>query len=332
MRLIYYSVVFTADGKYDRQWIHSIRSLRSHNQEIPVALFVLDQVSDSVAREAQRHHVEIVSLGSQREWLRGRPHPRAELLASYPTLHNLLVLTTSDVRDVTQALYVDCDTFFFRDPQLLFEQCCQHEWYAREIPGSRLSATGSTRNLDEMLFDAIAGMEGLHRTAAFNTGVCLLNRAVWNKLAALEDVLLDYAWRLLVGMHCRKSTLIQGKVWQAPGLRAATADNQERLRALVVSAATSTDIERALPYPSDNWWILDEVAWMLAAGRVDSLSQGLFTTHQVALGNEYASIGGSESLPIMAHYFSHYETEFFEHIRDRVSVLHQFRESVYVHP
>lgn len=310
MQLIYYSVALTPDGKYGRQWIQSIRSLRARNPTIPVCLFVFNGISAEVAREADRQRVDVVLLGDYREWMARRSHPHGALLAFYPTLHNLLVVAEKSMEGVSQALYVDCDTFFFKDPRLLFDLCTEGDWYAREMPGSRLSPHGRTGNLDEDLVAQLANHEGLRVGAPFNTGVCLLNKKAWTTLARLEHFFLDYVWRLMVGMH-RQEAVVAGKERRTPTLRAATSNDVQRMRTLVLSAASTADLDRALPYPSDNWWVLNEIAWMFAVGRSNGLAQRQFTTAHVAQGDEFSRAIHDGTAPVMAHYFSHFETDFF---------------------
>jgi hypothetical protein len=306
LRLIYYSVAFTPDGKYDRQWIQSIRSLRSHNANIPVYLFVFNDISDAVSREAERWQVLVRPLGPYLDWMKSRPHPRAVVLANYPTLHNLIVLTQADARNFSQVLYVDCDTFFFQDPERLFDECSVSDWYAREIPGSRLSKDGLTSNIDENLVTQITTREGLHETGPFNTGVCLLNRDMSMKCVNLQAVFLDFAWRLMAGMLRDQFEAYDTKSRLAESVMAL-----RKLRAPVQGAATTNDLARSLPYPSDNWWILDEIAWMLALGQIDGLSQCTFGVNQVAQGTEFIGAARSQALPVAVHYFSCNEEEFF---------------------
>ena len=306
MRLIYYAVAFTPDGKYDRQWIQSIRSLRSHNGNIPVHLFVFNGISEVVSREAERWQVLVRPLGPYLDWMKSRPHPHGLVLASYPTLHNLLVLTQADARNFSQVLYVDCDTFFFQDPERLFAECSVSDWYAREIPGSSLSQEGLTSNIDEQLIAQIASREGLHETGPFNTGVCLLNRDMAMKCVNLEAVFLDFAWRLIAGMLCEQFEAYNTKSQLAKSVMAL-----RKLRAPAQGAATASDLARSLPYPSDNWWILDEIAWMLALGRIGGLSQRAFGVNQVTQGTEFVGAVTNRKLPVVAHYFSCNEEDFF---------------------
>ena len=133
----------------------SIRSLRSYNAAIPVTLFVFNGISETVHQEAEAQRVMVIPLGGYREWLE-RYHPHGAALALYPTLHKFLALTEADTTGLTQALYVDCDTFFYSDPELLFESCDRVHWCAREELRSRLCPMGyDPTNIDEDLIEEI---------------------------------------------------------------------------------------------------------------------------------------------------------------------------------
>jgi hypothetical protein len=310
MRLIYYSAAFTTDGKYDRQWIQSIRSLRVHNSTITVYFFVFDHVSDTVRREAERCKVTLHIMGPYRDWMKRRAD--ADALSRYRTLHKLLVPSEVSLQGVSQILYVDCDTFFFDDPNRLFEKYSKYDWCSREIPGSRLSPHGVTANINEALIAELVSIEGLQRRMPFNTGVCLLNNEMWSALARIEATFLDFAWRLVVGMFIERRIRKNEEVLQPPTLRGAATNRElNELRMQVLQNASQRDTSRALPYPSDNWWVLDEIAWLLALGRVGGVSQAVFSPADVAQGDESLEAAINQAYPLVAHYFSHFEKDFF---------------------
>jgi len=194
-------------------------------------------------------------------------------------------------------------------------QCANWDWCAKEIPGSRLSASGTTSNLDEETISDIAKTEGLNPTAPCNTGVCLLNRGLLTGFVELQDAFLDYCWRLMVGMQIDKFQNSERGARNASALREKSGKYLDKLRTPVMAAATTEDIERALPYPSDNWWILDEIAWLLALGKIAGLRQKIFTREQVCQGEETIAAAKSGSLPLLAHYFSYYESAFFDSVQ-----------------
>ena len=314
MRLIYYAVALTQDGKYARQWSQSIRSLRRFNSHIGVRLFVFNDLSESLTREAAYWRVDIKRLGGYETWMSDRAHPHAGLLAFYPTLHKFLVLGETDMSAYSQVLYVDCDTYFFHDPELLFDRCrCSH-WYAREIPGSRLSSSGITSNINERLISEIVKHEGLGETQTLNAGLCLLNHGIWTNFLDGEAVFLDFAWRLIVGMVGLVGSPFDPRGWRSPTtkMRSGSEGHLSRLTSLVLKDAAEKDFDKALPYPSDNWWILDEIAIVFTLGTVTGLTQTVLTKESVMQGNEFLPSNSENFVdPIVAHYFSTFESEFF---------------------
>jgi hypothetical protein len=296
MRLIYYSLARPAHAVYDAQWLQSIRSLRSYDARIPVWLFAFNGLSQPMQREAERQNVRVIALGDYTEFLRGR-HRHGSILALYPTLHKFLVLGEVATAGFSQALYLDCDTFFFEDPERLFAAPAPGDWHAREAPTSLLSPEGyDPANISEDLLETIVANEGLRRVAPFNAGVCLLNGRFWETFVQLQADFLDFAWRLLVGRHC-----------------SAGPTSQPAIQSAVVAAMTADDLDRALPYPSQNDWILEEIALWLTLGRVPDFTQRMFGAAEVMQGAEFrAAIGGLQR-PVVAHYFTSFTNDFFTH-------------------
>ncbi len=199
MRLVYYSLANVPDDSRERQWVQSIRSLRLRNRTIPVWLLIFNGASRDLLSEAERQNVRVRSLGDYGDFLQ-RAHPRGSVLSLYPTFHKFLALENLPLQDLTQLLYLDCDTFFFDDVNFLFDQHATSDWYAREEPGSVRSPFGSNPNhVDEMLLGYIARSENLHSISPFNSGVCLMNHGIWRGLIGLRDIYLSLAWRLLCG-------------------------------------------------------------------------------------------------------------------------------------
>jgi hypothetical protein len=294
MRLIYYSLARPSHAVYDAQWLQSIRSLRTYNASIPVWLFAFNGLSDPMQREAERQNVRVLLLGDYAEFL-SRRHEHGSILALYPTLHKFLVLGDAVSADITQALYLDCDTFFFDDPEKLFALPPLGHWHAREAPTSRLSRDDyDPANISEDLLEAIVANEHLSWVAPFNAGVCLLNDRFWETFVQLQDVFLDFAWRLLVGRHCSGGP---------------TAD--ANIQSAVLRVMTDGDLERALPYPSQNDWILEEIALWLTLGRVPHFSQRIFGPHDVMLGEDFRAGFDLWCRPVVAHYFTSNTQDFF---------------------
>ena len=253
MKLIYYSLANFRSDSREHQWIQSIRSLRLHNQTVPVWLLLFNGASVDLLREAERWNVHVCSLGDYGEFMH-RAHPRGSVLALYPTFHKFLVLPQLPTEDVTQILYLDCDTFFFDDVGLLFDEYAEYDFYAREEFRSSRSPLGYDPNhIDEKALRSVASRESLHYVEPFNSGVCLLKSDIWKSLSGLRDAYLDFAWRLLCGREMNRHD-DDAKVLP--------------IRRAVLEAMTDLDRSRALPYPSKNEWIVEQIALWLALGRL----------------------------------------------------------------
>jgi hypothetical protein len=299
MQIIYYSLVNREDSRYEWQWVQSIRSLRLYNSRLTVWLFVFGHVSELIRREASRHGVVLFGMGKYEDWL--QTQQRWGLIFSrYPVLHKFLVLTEVDTSVLRQALYLDCDTFFFGDPERLFCPTAPCHWLSREEIGSRVSPYGyDPANINEELLGRIVATEKLRWVFPFNTGVCLLGSGIWNTFRQLRNTYFDFVWRLTVGReHFRRDSLERDDIGTA-----------------VIRQARGRDIARALPYPSQNFWILEEFATWLTLGRVPNLSQRMFFREHVVQGDEYIDAVRRKRYPILAHYFSYLEKDFFKDVK-----------------
>jgi hypothetical protein len=296
-RLVYYSLAISPDGSRETQWIQSIRSLRRYNAHIPVQLFLFNGAPPAMIREAHRQRVEVFELGDYVQYL-DRLSVHGSLLAQYPTFHKFLVLTHSPARAANQILYLDCDTFFFDDVETLFNCYESFDWCAREEPTSRVSGIPcDPSHLDERSFDSLARAAGLHYVYPCNTGFCLMNRATWERLDDLRTIYLELAWRLLVG---RRLAMTQPSAWES------------EIHAATMPRITDGDRFRALPFPSQNHWIIDEIALWLTLGHVPNLSQGLLHRDDVAQGSEFGEALRPGWPCVAAHYFSCLESAFFD--------------------
>jgi hypothetical protein len=298
-RLVYYCIANMPGAGCERQWLQSIRSLRRHNPSVNVWLFLFNGASSELLAEAARQRVRVEYMGDYRDYL-SQWHLRGAVLALCPTLHKFLVVPASLLASLAGALYVDCDTFFLRDVERLFDLCSQADWYAREEHASRRSPHGyDPAHIDEDALARIAAEAGSRCVTPFNSGVCLLNGRVAPALEQVRVTLLDMAWRLLCGRELGRS--------QAD-------EPDEKLRAATLASVNDIDRRRALAYPSRNAWIVEQIALWLALGQIPCFSQGFLSPQHVAQGHEFdVALGGSST--VLCHYFSVLEAAFFSRTR-----------------
>jgi hypothetical protein len=296
VRLIYYSLAYSGGSVCEHQWIQSIRSLRRYNPTIPVVLFLYTGASAALLTQADRSRVNVRYLGDYSEYLQ-RMHVRGSVLALYPTFHKFLPLGDGPLDAACQVLYLDCDTFFFDDVEALFHTYAGHDWNAREEPLSRRSHYGyNPSHIDESTLESIARRERLQLISPFNSGVCLLNNHVKIGFDRIRISFLDLAWRLLVGRELRAGGSSQVDV---------------QIQKAVLAAIGAVDRRRALPYPSSNSWILEQIALWLALGHLPQISYGLMSRKHVVQGGEFEEAFGSGRRCVVAHYYSHLTAQFF---------------------
>jgi hypothetical protein len=293
---VYYSLANLGDQRYVRQWLQSIRSLRRYNASVEVHLVLYGAVSGEVIHESERQHVALHCVGGYRERLEETDPEHAAVLCRYPALHKILSLRFLPLRNARRVLYLDCDTFFFSDVASIFANHQSRHFYAREEPWSRRSPYGYKPSyLDEDALVRICAGERLQFIPPCNTGVMLFNHGLWAPVAAAAQQSLSYCWRLLAGI-CEDEGLAREC---GPALREEVKRSLERSR------------ERpALPYPSSNWWIVEEIATLLMLGGLEGLTHDVLRRVDVAQNGEWNGAQGAQR-PTLVHYFSHFEDEFF---------------------
>jgi hypothetical protein len=275
MKRILYSLA-TGDKRYENQWIESICSLRRHNRHIPVHLTLYGKPGDRLLVEAERQRVVIVRHASYEQTLQAALPDHARTLLANPTLHKI-----ASMRDIAtdcgQVLYLDCDTFCFGDVDRLFDRYGHGDFHAREEPYSRRSPNGYDRAyIDEDAFAALARRERCSFVPAYNTGVMMLNNGIWRRLGNRFPEFIDLVSRL---------------------------------------SPNCTEVGRRLPLPTSNTWIVEQVATWLILGRMPKLVHGLFDTTDVAQNGEGSRFLRAGERPLLAHYFSCGQADFFATLR-----------------
>lgn len=262
-RLVHYSLALPpGEPRPDLIWQlgASLRTLRAHNADVAVALFVYGGMTAELAALCREHRVLVHDQGPYAQRLAALCPAGWRALAGYPLLHKFLNFRELAGTGARQVLFCDCDTVFFRDVEALFDRYGDADLVAREEVHSSRSLHGVDRTfIDEPLLARLAAAVGAAVVPPFNLGVVLFNHGVWRELAALDPLIVDYAWRFTEG---------------------------------------------ALPFPSTNWWILDEVAMWLALGHAAGLRTADFLPGDVAQNGEFARSDPGAAGWILCHYYS----------------------------
>jgi hypothetical protein len=214
-------------------------------------------------------------------------------LARYPPLCKHLNFRQLVGLGASRVLLCDCDTVFLADVARLLERYSGVHLAAREEVHTSRSLYGADhRFIDESLLRGLAAADGARPVPPFNTGVVLVAHEVVQWLAALEALAVDYAWRFLLWMALHP---VSGEEAMYGELEAA-----EETR----SFAGAADLARALPYPSANRWILEEVALWLVLGHVPGLRTMDFDRADVVQNGEFAGTSPDRAGWIVCHYYS----------------------------
>lgn len=299
--LVYYSVTVAPEHPRPdlfHQLELSIRSLRAFNGSIPIVVFAFGSIP-------QEWQARLADLGTTvyprppyadvlHQWV-----PQgAAVMKHYPLLHKFLSFAELASMPSQQVLYLDCDTFFFGDVARLFERYGHAHCVAREEPTTRRSHYGyDPEYLDEDALAHLARSEGAASVFPFNLGVVLFNGNICGSLANLPPLLLDYAWRFALWMALHPPTGRATSYREAPGI--------QTLRDLLRAGHLPDDPRRALPYPSANRWIWDQLSLWFALGHVPGLTLDAFSPDDVIQNGEFNEAGFDAANSVLCHYFSH---------------------------
>lgn len=299
-RVVCYSLTFpTGTPRPDLLWQleASVASLRTHNHDVSIVVFVHEPAPSDIAPRLERHGVRIVALPSYESRLIHLHARAAETLRDYPLLHKFLNFSEITALAPHQVLLLDCDTVFCGDVERLFDAYSDVHLAAREEPTSARSHYGyDPVYLDESALARVAAADGLRLPPPFNLGVVLLNHGVWAQLAGLASVLVDYAWRFQVWMAMNPASGATAEYGEGQGV--------ERLRAHFDRLVPPLDVLRALPYPSANRWILDQMALWFTLGRLSGLTYRDFLRHDVIQNGEFTAPEAASRHWVVCHYFN----------------------------
>lgn len=298
--LVYYSLtILPGEPRPDllRQLVTSVQTLRQHNSTVRIVVFVHGDTPPALEPALAPYDVHMRSQGRYAERL-ARLCPRGWLvLEHYPLLHKFLNFAELTAMQPSQVLFLDCDTIFFDDVELLFARYVDAHCYAREEPSCRRSHYGYDPGyVDEALLARIARLEGVRSSPPFNLGVVLFNHGIWATLANLERTLVSYAWRLIVWLAVNPDEMRTNLYGEGDAVRL--------LRQHWDSLAAADEQASALAYPSANEWIVDQVALWLTLGHIPGLAYGDFSPLQVLQNGEFLEYRGRRSDWILCHYFT----------------------------
>jgi hypothetical protein len=275
------------------QLASSLHTLRSHNAEVEIVLFLYGSRSRELDDLCDAHRVLVHEQGMYAKRLAALCPAGWVALARYPLLCKYLNFGELASYGADQVLLCDCDTVFFADVARLFERYAGCHLAAREEVHSSRSPHGADRSfIDEPLLGRLAAADGAAVVPPFNTGVVLVSHDLVRWLAELEPLAVDYAWRFLLWLALHPAT---GEAAVYGELDAATEAR---------SFATAAEVFRALPFPSSNRWILDEVALWLTLGHVPGLETTDFDRADVVQNGEFDGTAVRSASWTVCHYYS----------------------------
>ncbi|MGB5759740.1 MAG: hypothetical protein WBM50_22685 [Acidimicrobiales bacterium] len=299
-RLVHYSLYLSPDHDHRamvEQLEASLTSLRRYNQSIPVAVIVHGDGGDRLKPLAHSYRAAVVTRPDYRLQLAEVVPEAAPTLVCYPLLHKFMNFGTLAAINPRQALYIDCDTLFFDDVEILFDRYRDAAHVvAREEPHTRRSPHGYDPGyIDEEALEQLTSSLGLAPIAPFNTGVVLLNELPWARLEPVGRQTVDIGWRFLLGLVDR----LGPDATNHYGHSTAVAELGDRLDDLAPGT-----IGLALPLPSPNHWILDEACLWLALGGVPGLGTADFSPADVLQNGELFAHRVGEVPAVVCHYYS----------------------------
>ena len=296
MRVVTYSL--SVDGPaqmtdYHDQLFSSVKSLRVYNRAVPVHVFLYGEHPRDFEMGLENEQVTIHRMGAYADAVM-RIRPRAfRALVRYPLLHKWMNFHKLAPLQPSQVLQVDCDTFFFDDVEILFDRYSEFHYYGREEPSSKASPYGYNPDyLDEDKLFALAQREGAVAVTPYNIGVSVLNHDLWSEMAKRTEMFLGYVFRFLAGMGRNPQT--REKLWP------------EFAQVVMVDLFEQPDVAD-LPFPSSNFWILDQVALWLTMGHVPNFTHGHLLRDHVLQGDEQ---NGNCPTKVVHHYFGVDKTAF----------------------
>jgi len=294
-RLVCYSVSFVTGDAPSLLWqlAGSLASLRRFNRSVAVVVFCYGDAPLRLGRLCAEYDGLLQLQGDYTRRLHDLSPRGWPILAGYPVLHKFLNHAWLAGTAARQVLYCDCDTVFRADVAALFDSYSEPDIVAREEVHSSRSPHGPNPGfLDEPALNGVAASLGVTAVPPFNSGVVLMNHRIWEQLARLDGWFVQCAWQLVLGMSLHPA--------RTAGSEFGTVDGFTQARRL----ASPEQLDRALPFPSANQWILEEVATWLALGALPGLHTADFSPADVAQNGEFRATAPADASWIVCHYYS----------------------------
>ncbi len=185
---VYYAV--NTDMRYLVYILNSIKSLRKYNKKIKVYLFIYGDTSAINLSFFHQNNIIIINKTSVNE--------------EYLTSLKWLSLPELSEIDETKLIFVDADTAFFQDVELLFKNYHQYDFYAREEAGTSSDKVRSSigkihikHTIDQKIYRFLCKAYKIESAPFFNTGVMVFNNNFFKKIPAYlgfyDSVLRNFA-------------------------------------------------------------------------------------------------------------------------------------------
>ncbi|MDQ2963160.1 MAG: hypothetical protein M3R31_08395 [Pseudomonadota bacterium] len=266
---------------------NSLSSLRKFNSTIRVVCYCLGPPPERTSQILRRYDVEAIYLEDCLSQFRTHCPDGWQLLAKYAVSTKWLGVAALTKLEPSQALYIDKDTFFFDDVDILFQTYRHADIYARSEP---MREEGKIV-IDNVFYRGIAEKEQSNAVALFEVGVMLFNNHSWHTIKSCLSDIYSYIWRFSVWMALNPDPQFDSS--DIVFLR----ENKDGL--LSIEAAN-----RALKFPWMNRWIRETFAISLTLGKLQNFSMGRLESRDVLQNGEFDIVGSSEANPVMVHYFN----------------------------
>jgi hypothetical protein len=169
---VYYTI--NNDSKYLTFLKNSIVSLRNFNKEIKIYVIIFSNSGKLVPDFFDRYNIQVIYKNPV------KPYQLTSL--------KWYGLTEFENIDLKRLIFLDADTIFYDDINLLFEKYNKADFYAREEIGTEDKcpyARGNitiTSQLNNDVFNNLLNKMGLKRNPVFSTGIMVFNNSSFKKI------------------------------------------------------------------------------------------------------------------------------------------------------